>query len=39
MHHATEAGYAAVSMGPRILRTETAAIASLSLLQGIHGDL
>ena len=39
VHQATESGYEAVSMGPRILRTETAAIASLSLLQGIHGDL
>ena len=39
IRQATESGYEAVSMGPRILRTETAAIASLSLLQGIHGDI
>ncbi|WP_018983260.1 16S rRNA (uracil(1498)-N(3))-methyltransferase [Salinimonas chungwhensis] len=39
VHQAQECGYQAVSMGPRILRTETAAIASVSLLQGIHGDI
>jgi 16S rRNA (uracil1498-N3)-methyltransferase len=33
------AGYRGVRMGPRILRTETAGIAALALLQGLHGDL
>lgn len=36
---ATELGYRACTMGPRILRTETAAIAALTVLQAIHGDL
>ncbi|KTC68803.1 16S ribosomal RNA methyltransferase RsmE [Legionella birminghamensis] len=30
---------AALSLGPRILRTETAAIAALSILQAVWGDL
>jgi len=33
------AGFRAVSMGPRILRTETAAVAAVSLLQSRWGDL
>ena len=38
--YATEqAGFQAVKMGPRILRTETAALASVSALQAMHGDL
>ena len=32
------AGFEAVSLGPRILRTETAAIAALSILQATLGD-
>ena len=36
---ATESGFEAVSMGPRILRTETAAAAVLAALQAIYGDL
>ncbi|MCC5792750.1 MAG: 16S rRNA (uracil(1498)-N(3))-methyltransferase [Legionellaceae bacterium] len=32
-------GFCGVSLGPRVLRTETAAIAVLSLLQGQLGDL
>ena len=32
-------GFAAVRLGPRVLRTETAAIAALALLQGRFGDL
>ena len=39
VHHAGECGYNPASMGPRILRTETAAITSLSVLQALHGDL
>jgi 16S rRNA (uracil1498-N3)-methyltransferase len=34
-----EAGYAAVSLGPRVLRAETAAIASVTALQVLWGDL
>ena len=36
---ATAAGFTAVRFGPRVLRTETAAIAALGLIQGIWGDL
>jgi 16S rRNA (uracil1498-N3)-methyltransferase len=32
-------GFTAVSMGPRILRTETAAMAAITLIQGLWGDL
>ena len=33
------AGFTAVTLGPRILRTETAAIAALAIAQGLWGDL
>ena len=33
------AGFKAVSLGPRILRTETAAVASIALAQSTWGDL
>lgn len=33
------AGFAAVSFGPRILRTETAALAAIAFLQSVFGDL
>ena len=33
------AGFQAMSLGPRVLRTETAAIAALAWLQSRHGDL
>jgi len=36
---ATIAGFNAVSLGPRVLRTETAAVAALSVLQSRWGDL
>jgi 16S rRNA (uracil1498-N3)-methyltransferase len=36
---ATGAGFAPRSLGPRILRTETAAIAALAVLQSVGGDL
>ena len=36
---ALRAGFAAVNLGPRVLRTETAAIAALTLLQREFGDL
>lgn len=32
------AGFAGVSLGPRILRTETAGLAALAALQALHGD-
>lgn len=32
-------GFKAVSLGPRVLRTESAAIASLAVLQSLWGDL
>jgi 16S rRNA (uracil1498-N3)-methyltransferase len=36
---ATAAGFTRCSLGPRILRTETAAIAALAILQNLYGDL
>jgi 16S rRNA (uracil1498-N3)-methyltransferase len=36
---ARAAGFLPISLGPRILRTETAAIAGAALLQGLLGDL
>lgn len=36
---AAEAGFEGISLGPRILRTETAAIAALALVQAAWGDL
>jgi 16S rRNA (uracil1498-N3)-methyltransferase len=36
---ARRAGFEAVALGPRVLRTETAALAALALLQGLAGDL
>lgn len=36
---AAAAGFAAVSLGPRTLRTETAALAALAVLQSMWGDL
>ncbi|HEY7888965.1 MAG TPA: 16S rRNA (uracil(1498)-N(3))-methyltransferase [Steroidobacteraceae bacterium] len=39
-HHAAQsAGFRPVSLGPRVLRTETAAVAALTLLQHQFGDL
>jgi 16S rRNA (uracil1498-N3)-methyltransferase len=37
--HAQAAGFTAVNLGPRVLRTETAAIAAVTLLQREFGDL
>jgi 16S rRNA (uracil1498-N3)-methyltransferase len=39
LKQATDRGYRPVSLGPRILRTETAAIAALVLCQSLWGDL
>jgi len=36
---AEHAGFSSLSMGPRILRAETAAITGVSLLQAVFGDL
>lgn len=36
---AAEAGFVACSLGPRILRTETAAVAAIAVLQSKWGDL
>ncbi len=36
---ASVAGFEAVALGPRILRTETAAVAALAIAQGLWGDL
>jgi 16S rRNA (uracil1498-N3)-methyltransferase len=33
------AGFSGVRLGPRILRTETAGIAAISVLQAVFGDL
>ncbi|OFA32575.1 16S rRNA (uracil(1498)-N(3))-methyltransferase [Glaciecola punicea] len=39
IYTATETGYTPVNIGSRILRTETAAIACLAILQAKHGDI
>lgn len=39
LHAAQQAGFMPVRLGPRVLRTETAAVAALSVLQGLWGDL
>ena len=36
---AAVAGFTSVSLGPRVLRTETAAVAALSVMQSLWGDL
>jgi 16S rRNA (uracil1498-N3)-methyltransferase len=36
---ATRAGYSPVRLGPRVLRTETAGIVALAVLQALWGDL
>lgn len=38
-HASYAAGCEGMRLGPRILRTETAAVAALALLQGLYGDL
>ncbi|WJG08652.1 16S rRNA (uracil(1498)-N(3))-methyltransferase [Aliiglaciecola sp. LCG003] len=39
IYAAEQTGFQTAQMGPRVLRTETAAIAAISALQAIHGDL
>ena len=36
---ALKAGFRGLTLGPRILRTETAVVSALSLLQALYGDL
>lgn len=36
---AAVAAFTAVAMGPRLLRTETAAVAALAIVQGLWGDM
>lgn len=36
---ADQSGFKAVAMGPRILRTETAPVAALAILQSCYGDI
>ena len=36
---ARRAGYRSLRLGPRVLRTETAAAAAIAVLQALHGDL
>jgi len=37
--HAESAGFMPVRLGPRVLRTETASVVALSVLQALWGDL
>ena len=39
LERATQAGFSPVRLGPRVLRTETAAIVALTVLQALWGDL
>lgn len=39
LYQATEFGFQKILMGPRVLRTETAAIAAISILQAQFGDI
>lgn len=39
IEHATRAGFQPLSLGPRILRTETAAVAAMAALLTLWGDL
>jgi 16S rRNA (uracil1498-N3)-methyltransferase len=39
LKQASTAGYLALSLGPRILRTETAGLVALTLLQTVFGDI
>lgn len=38
LHAAAEAGFIAASLGPRVLRTETAGLAAIAALQALAGD-
>jgi 16S rRNA (uracil1498-N3)-methyltransferase len=39
IYQTEQSGFQTIQLGPRILRTETAAISAISALQAIHGDL
>lgn len=39
VYQTQEMGFQAVKLGPRVLRTETAALAAITALQAVHGDL
>jgi 16S rRNA (uracil1498-N3)-methyltransferase len=39
MQLAHQHGFVAWNLGPRVLRTETAALAAISALQGCYGDM
>ena len=39
LHIASLGGFQAIRLGPRVLRTETAAAADITALQVLHGDL
>jgi 16S rRNA (uracil1498-N3)-methyltransferase len=39
LQHLVALGATPLALGPRVLRSETAAIAALALLQGLLGDL
>lgn len=39
LYLSSERGFSTVSLGPRVLRTETAALASIAILQAQYGDL
>ena len=39
LEQALTAGFVACSLGPRVLRTETAALGALAILQSLYGDL
>ena len=39
INQACDSGYAAVKMGPRVFRTETAALVAISVCQSLWGDL
>ena len=39
IQQAEEAGYESLRLGPRVLRTETAPLAAIAILQGRWGDM
>ena len=36
---AAQSGYHDILLGPRVLRTETASLVAISIIQAFHGDL
>ncbi|MGQ8364832.1 16S rRNA (uracil(1498)-N(3))-methyltransferase [Glaciecola sp. 1036] len=39
VYNAQQRGFMCVNLGPRILRTETATVVAMSILQSLHGDI